>query len=184
MVLRHWAIVLNNLWLCCSSNEIPGTFFVIVTAQTLQPRHSILKTKIYTQAFCWKLPSCNLICDIVSLSDAVAMVIKAQFDLLEATIACLSDRLLASELIHDSQCTSACCIAGDEFWVKWQMQRWSDDPLFATATGKLSTHVPSRRCPTVRRKSAPSGRLWGRTPGRCASRGVCSTCAAPAPRPA
>lgn len=66
------------------------------------------------------------------------------------------------------------------FWVKWQLQHWSGDPLFATVTGKLSTHVPSQRCPTVRRKLAPSGRRWGRTPGRCASREVCSTCAAPA----
>lgn len=54
MVLRHWAIVLNYLWLCCSNNEILGTFLVIVTARTLQPQHTELKTKIYKWGFCWK----------------------------------------------------------------------------------------------------------------------------------
>lgn len=91
--------------------------------------------------------------------------------------------LLASKLIQNKQCMSACC-SQDELGEKRQTQCWSDDPLFATATGKLFTHVPSRRWLTVKRKSAPSGRLWGRTPGRCVSRAVSSTCAAPAPHPA
>lgn len=34
-----------------------------------------------------KMHTCKIICDIVSLRDAVAMAINAQFDLLEANVA-------------------------------------------------------------------------------------------------
>lgn len=127
MVLRHWAIVLNNLWLCCSSNEIPGTVFVIVTAHSLQPQYTVLKTKIYTKAFCWKLPTWNIICDIVSLWCSFHGNWSSVW-LTWSHHSHLSDRLLAGKLIHDSQRTCLHTVAGMNSWVKWQRGMcWSDD---------------------------------------------------------
>lgn len=45
----------------------------------------------------------------------------------------------------------------------------------STATGRRSTRAPWRRWLTASRRSVLSGRLWGRTPGRCSSRGACLT---------
>lgn len=130
---------------------------------------SLSKTTIYTHKP--RVEKCPLVILCVMLFRSgmrLPWQLKAQLDLLEGQLRHLSNRLLANRQ------AAGVCVEDPE----WRFF------VFTTATGKLSTRALSRRCPTVRRRSAPSGRPWGRTPGRSASREVCLTCAAPAPLPA
>lgn len=57
-------------------------FFVIVTStHPTTPAHCLAEEDLHTSLL--KMPTCEIICDIVSLCDAVAMVIEALFDLLK-----------------------------------------------------------------------------------------------------
>lgn len=51
------------------------------------------------------MPTCEIVCDVVSLCDAVAMVIEAYFDLLEAIVAIW---LLDYWQVNESTASSAC----------------------------------------------------------------------------